>query len=589
MSKIIDYFKNLTWDDILHIITSWYGILFITCFVILIIYFICFLSINPKKSKKRMMAKTLNVVRHYSIHYKENYVYTFDKFRLKNGRRKSFEWFYDTFSLKDRKRVEVWLKELQKENHSVPHHLELHIKIKNVNTTIFTVISVSSINYDKGIIHLESRVFPNIKKTSNIRKRDRVITHYKELPDIISQNKTAPKNIFLIRLYSINELDDLSRINHLVITLIISRLLKYCSKTRFISLLNQNEILILDFKITTKNEAYALSHTLSAEISKILFLSSIYEDYEYKIGIVQKKECSATLNEEIKLAREMSILAQNDESNAVEIIYDENTHQNNNNKDESILKDIRNYMDKRLFNCSYIPILNTYDSAIFGYMCELVAPNALINNVEDMLEYASKTNFLTELIRILYIETNKVFNLNTNLNRFVYTTMLLKPSYYLSFIDVYNHTEKPNHTKTIFIIEDDDLYEDQQKALQIIKELKKVGMCLGLKITSTNLDLTPEIMRSFDFFFLYEESFKKAYEAQNQILYGDMISRLSFYSAQIISVNISSWPLIDFACKHSIKHLSSPLFAEGTKILPQIDSKRINKFSSICKRYEIKR
>ena len=99
MSKIIDYFKNLTWDDILHIITSWYGILFITCFVILIIYFICFLSINPKKSKKKMMAKTLNVVRYYSIHYKENYVYTFDKFRLKNGRRKSFEWFYDTFSL----------------------------------------------------------------------------------------------------------------------------------------------------------------------------------------------------------------------------------------------------------------------------------------------------------------------------------------------------------------------------------------------------------------------------------------------------------------------------------------------------------
>lgn len=587
MEEIIEYFKNMTFDEVLRIARSWYGILFISCILILLIFFISALCFNVKKSKKRIMAKTMNVVRLFVIHYKENYVYSFDKFNLKKKRKEPLEWFYNTFSQKDRKRVEVWLSELQKEDHKVPHHLELQIKIKTSKQPVFTVISVSSINYDKGIIHLESRVFPNIKKATKSKQKNS-ITHYKELPSILAQNTTSPKNLFFIRLYSTNELDDFSRVNHIIITLILSRLLKYCSSTRHICLLNSNEILILDLKLTTKNEAYALSHTLSSEISKVLFLSSIYDDFEYKIGIVQKKDCSPSLSEEIKLAREMSILAQNDDSNEDWVLFDESTSYKSSNLNP-IINNIRNLMDRRLFTCKYTPILNTYDCSVFGYLCDLSAPNALVNSIEDMQDYASKSNFLTELNRILYIETNQVFNFNTNLNRFVYTTMNLNPSQYLSFIDFYTHTENPKHVKTIFIIEDSNLENDQQIALTIIKELKKVDMCLGLKITSTNLDLIPEIMKSFDFFFLYEDSFKKVYESQNQILYGDMISRLSFYSAQIISVNISSWPLIDFSCKYSIKHISSPLLSTSSKSLPIIDNKKLNKFNNICRRYESKR
>ena len=586
MSEIIDFFKNMTWEKFLSLLSKWYVIVFLLCFLTILVFFIITLSLNRKKDHKVMMQKNLNIVRLFSIHYKENYVYSIDKFDFRRKRKESLDWFYNSFTPQDKLRVVVWLSELQKEDHKVPHHLELHVKVKNIKQPIFCVISVSSINYEEGIIHIESRLFPNIKKNSRSKKKHiDTITHYKDLPDVLALHPLSPKSVFLIKLYSTNELDDeQSSVNHLIITLIISHLARYCSDTRKICLLNSNEILVVDFKITTKNEAYALSHTLSNEISKILFLSSIYDDYEYRIGIVQTRECSINLAEEIRLAREMSIYARSDESNSNAAIYDENLNLQNDNQ-SSIIKNIRNYMDRRLFSCKYVPILNTYDGSIFGYHCELYAPGALLNSIEDMQEYAIRNNFLTELNRILYLETNQVFNFNTNLNRFVYTTLGLKPSQYLSFIDLYTHSETPNQVKTIFIIEDSDLVEDQQRALEIIKELKKNGMCLGLRITSTNLDLIPDIMKIFDFFFLGEESFKNAYEAQQQILYGDMLTRLSFYSAQIISTNISSWPLIDFACRNSIKHVSSSLFGVDSKQLPIIDNKKLNKFNNIAKHY----
>jgi uncharacterized protein YutD len=586
MDKIIEFFQQLTPEKVLNLLQKWYVIVFISCFLVILIFFIITCCKNTKKQKKMMLQKNLSIVRLFAIHYEDNYVYSIDKFNFKNQRKESLEWFYNSFTPQDKLRLVVWIKELKKENNKVPKHLELHVQVKGVKQPIFCVISVSSVNYEQKVIHMESRLFPNIKrinKKNHFSKNN--ILHAKELPELLSAHNSSIKNIFLIRLYSTNELDaEDSRINHLVMTLIMSRLVRYCSDVRQIISLNANEIVIIDFKMASKNEAFAFSHTISNEISKVLFLSSEDEEFNYKIGIVQRKDCSVNLAEEIKLAREMSIYAESAGNDTNSIIYDENLSYQNHNQ-EAIIKDIKNKMDRRQFSCRYTPILNTYDGSIFGYNCELFAQKALVGSISDMQDYASHNNFLTDLNRILYIETNKVFNYGNSLNRFVYTTMDLKPSQYLSFIDIYTHSEAPKHVKTIFIIEDNDLIEDQQKGLSIIKELKKYDMSLGLKLTSTQLELNPDIMKSFDYFFLYEETFSNVVDSQQQILYGDMISRLSFYSAQIISLNISSWTLIEFACKSGIKHVSSSLFGTSIKELPSVDIKKTNKLINVGKHY----
>ena len=92
-------------------------------------------------------------------------------------------------------------------------------------------------------------------------------------------------------------------------------------------------------------------------------------------------------------------------------------------------------------------------------------------------------------------------------------------------------------------------------------------------------------MSAFDFFFLSEESFPKAFESQEQIFYLDMLSRLSFYTGQVIAQDISSWTLIDFACKNGIKHVSSPIFNQATKKLPEIENKKVNKLINMGKHY----
>ena len=110
--------------------------------IFLIIYF--FQIRNYRKS----LVSGKNNVRIYSIHYNENKVLVFDKHNLKNHRSHDLSWLYESVSQSDQLRLKVWLSELKRVDHKVPHHIEIHVYIKGIRQNIFSVLEVSSINYE---------------------------------------------------------------------------------------------------------------------------------------------------------------------------------------------------------------------------------------------------------------------------------------------------------------------------------------------------------------------------------------------------------------------------------------------------------
>ena len=170
MEQIKDFFKDFTFKKLLELLGNTYVIIFSLMLLLLIglLIFIC-LTIRTKKLKQ-VVSYEDNNVRYFSIHYDRDYVYSVDKRNLNKKRKENIEWFYSCFAPGEKVRLEVWLNELMKENHTAPNHLEVSTKVKGNKSLIFTVIDVTHINYEKKIIHLESRLFPSIQKLKRKNK-----------------------------------------------------------------------------------------------------------------------------------------------------------------------------------------------------------------------------------------------------------------------------------------------------------------------------------------------------------------------------------------------------------------------------------
>lgn len=584
MDKIREFFKDFTFDKLLKLLTDTYVIIFLCMFILLIVIFVLTCLLIRTKKLKQICTYEDNNVRFFTIYYDKDYVYSVDKRNLSSKRKENIEWFYNCFDPGEKLRLKVWLAELMKEDHTAPNHLEVSTKVKNIKFPVFTVIDVTHINYEQKIIHLQSRLFPTIKKTRRKNTRNNVV-YYTDMPKLLLDFEDNPRTLFLIRLSNLDTLDKgRTDFDFTLFTLLISRLVKFLSPSRYLCQLKSNEIVVVDFKMRTKNEAIALGHNFAKVIKKTLGLSSIDEYVSYKIGINQEKKQESDFTTLTRFAREVAIYAETNNISTDVLIYDHSSIRQQENVAQ-IINNIKRNIDRRLFSCRYTPILNVKDGKLFGYDCLLSAPKSVVLSISSMLEYASNNNFLIDLLRVLYLETNRAYSFSyshASYNQFV--TFPIKLSFYEEIIEIFTRIERPKNVNTIFILNDKDIDDiDTKETIEILKKLKHHNLTIGLEITSNSLILTPEILKQFDYFIINGKSFSKVQESQNLILFSDMIARLGSYKGTIIATELQSWTYIELFTHLNINYISSPLFSQSDRNLPSIDQRKINKLINIAK------
>jgi hypothetical protein len=290
MEKIIDIIKGITFDDILRGLKHWYTFAILFCILSIIVLLILTCVLFKPDALKKQAKNTENSITFVSIYYEDKRIFTINDHNPKIPYKEYIDTFLGHFTKdKDDKRVALWLNELEKENHTVPHHLEVHT-ISNKKQPIYTILNVTFINYEKKIIHLEMRKFPNIKKIKKRKNSKIYVKHNNEMAELVSNNLHKPITLYLLRITTKNSKDVVeSRLDHMTMTYAISRLTKYLSPTRYMCLLKTNEIVVVDLKMIPKNEAIALGHNLYSDMSKNIALTAFRQQYNYKVSIVQEK------------------------------------------------------------------------------------------------------------------------------------------------------------------------------------------------------------------------------------------------------------------------------------------------------------
>lgn len=575
MDKIIEFFQNLNFDKFISYLKDYRFWIVIAAIVLLIILSITVIIYYKKDYKRIALNYEDYNTRYFSIHYDEQYVYSVDDKTLTKKRKENLDWFYSSFIPQDKLRVIVWINALQKEDTKASNYLEVHTKIQFPKRNVYTILTVTSINYEKKIIHIESRIFPNIKKSRMELGRKLNIKNEKDMPTLLNERKDSPCTMFLCQLFT--EENNSTKITNILVTILLSRLLKFTSKNRLICSTENNYITIVSFNSCTDVEVSSLGNKIAKEISRILFLSSISNNISFKIGIIKDSNREYDFYKLISIGEEITNYAYQNELSSNVIIYNQNMNYQIEQDSEDI-DELKSVINENLFTQTITPILNT-KGQIFGYDINFNVISDKIKSFEELQTIALENNYTFELESVFYRNAHSLFIGHApKTNQHILFD--IKPDCCNYIKDIIASNQSAKKAQTIFVLKDYDVNDDLITKLQ---ELETSGINFALEITSTTLTLSAELMKIFPYFILRETTFDSNFTGQYLAFFSDMVNRISTYKGKIIATGISSWSNIEILLNLNVGLISSKQIAQSTAGMPTIDDKRIEKLISLKK------
>lgn len=573
----------------LYISKYWLFVIFLLFFFILCIYFIYTMSLSKKnKSYLKDLTSGKNNMRIFTIHYLENFIYVVDKKNFKGKKKQTFKWFYNSFTNEDSLRVKVWINEIIRNDRSVKNNLEVHTLIKKSRTPIFSILTCTGIDRKSGLIHIESHLFPRIRKNRIIYKEDNSIISYNEMINLIDKSKKGKLNLFLIKLFTIDSSKKKNSLsNKVLMTTIMSHTKELLKKNMIMTLSDQNEILILETRARGKSKSISFAHDLSLVVLKLLYLNSVHEAFQYRISIATKKNEIQKFNSLIEQSRKM--VDDSQENNHQVIIYN-STINNDDNNNQIVSEKIKYIIKNEMVNIQYTPLVNCTNGHIGGFNTDIIVKSNLFNSFVEIEDNAANYGLIHDLLSMVYYKINDVY-----INKYFITTekrrlfMDVKIQFYKEIISIVESIETPENVKTIFVLNDKDINKEAMSnnkfLMNALEELNKYpNIRLGLEFTSTSLEINSEILKKFNYFiFDYKESFANLFSStQDQILLQSLVNTLMGYSQiQLTALNLTSWQAIDYFSSLGFKYVSGPYFGQEVNKLPSIETKKINKLLSL--------
>ena len=132
----------------------------------------------------------------------------------------------------------------------------------------------------------------------------------------------------------------------------------------------------------------------------------------------------------------------------------------------------------------------------------------------------------------------------------------------------------------VLVFEDNDVqsFSQESDVTSVLSSLKEANILFALLPTKLSLDLSSELTKLFDYFIIDENIFQDLLSnSKHQILFQDLIQKLSSYNKELIGVNIASWQSFEYYIRQHITCYSTDILGYSFDTLPVIDEKKLNK------------
>ena len=583
--------KWFDFSDIAFVIFFIISIIIGLLFTAIIVTFIVSSGRNHRYVERIQAEST--TVRIYVIDAKNNSVVYFNRSDLKDKKQSDMNTFYSHFHINDIDKIKSWIISICTNYKTADKYLEADVLVNHGKYMYFSLLKLLKYDPNEGIIHLESFILKYItpNNATNKKKKKALFTGVVKrstMESLIVKEKSLKGFTFAIRFYYIRQkVLSNDKIERYMIMTLKNVIYPYASNPRVSRQIidsGDNELLLFDLRIASRDEAMILATSIAHNVKKCIGVNGFSESINFSIGVVENAQYYQDLDSMISKAQEACISAQHNgqevllyQKQATPLVETERYRQ-----------EVENLMRPNSLRFLFRPIFDVSKRRTLGYFEYVKAYDSPFASFAEMSKYAARVGLNREFFALISRYVIPKFASERQEDHWrLFMTVSLQDIDHMS--EVLNQIPQTKNVHLVLVFNEQEINENSSHLELLndsLKALRNNHFELAMLMKDKNLLLDPSVYTNFDYFVAGSMMIGEI-RKNNRIRLSihSLIESLLKYHRPIIATDLESWQAIELIIKSGVSIVSSETVSSSNDMLLPIEKKKIDKLIAMDDSY----
>ena len=570
-----------------------------TVLVLLVLSFLTFLFISlalssnrDRKYLERLQTES-TTLRIFIVDMKNNSVVYFNRSDLRNKKQIDLNTFYSHFHNNDIDKIKSWIFSICTDYKTADKYLEADVIVNHGKATFFSLLKLLKYDPNEGIIHLESFILKYITPNNapNKKKKKSLFTGVVKrstMESLIVKEKSLKGFTFAIRFYYIRQkVLSNDKIERYMIMTLKNVIYPYSANPRISRQIidtGDNELLLFDLRIASRDEAMVLATSIAHSIKKCIGVNGFADSINFSIGVVENAQYYQDLDSMIIKAQEACMSAQHHGQEI--LLYQKQAAPLV--EIDRYREEVENLMRPNSLRYLFRPIFDVTKRRTIGYFEYVKAYNTPFTSFAEMSKYAAKVDMSKEFFAMIarYVVPKFASEKQEDYWRLF---MLVSLQDIDHMAEILNQIPQIHDIHLVLVFNEQEINENSghlELLNDSLKALRTEGFELAMLMKDKNLLLDPSVYTNFDYFVAGSMMIGEI-RKNNRIRLSihSLIESLLKYHRPIIATDLEGWQAIELIIKSGVSIVSSETISSSNDMLLPLDKKKVEKLITIDDSY----
>lgn len=562
--------------------------------IILFAFFITTFAVMEHKNNvyQHKLKDESNTTRIFIIDIKKNVVTYFNRSDIRNKKTMDLSEFYSRFHQNDTDKVKNWIFSICFDAKKAEQYLEADVLVNRGKYSYFCLLKLLKYDVSVGLIHIESHLLRFITPINTTNKKRRGVTSgvvkRSQMAQLITKDKSLRGFTFAIRFFYIRQkVLSNDKIERYMVMTLKNEIYPFASNPkvpRQILESADNELLLFDMRIPTREDAIHLATSISHSIKKCISVNGFYESVNFSIGIVEDAQYYQDFDTIVAKAQEACINAQ--QNNQDIYLYQKSAGQ---------MLELNKYSEQidnllKPGNLRYLfrPIIDVERKRVLGYFDYVKGYNTPFSNFAEMSKYAAKVGKNRELFATVakYILPKFASEKQSDIIKLFFLVSLVDIDH---MVEILPQISAIKQLRLVLVFDEQEVNENANQ-LELfnnaMERLHEQGFEIALLLKDKNLLLDTSVYTGFDYFVAGAAMIGEIKENNRiRLSIHSLIEQLLKYRKPIIATDLEGWQSIELIIKSGVTKVSSEAISASNDMLLPVDAKKIEKLAAMDGNY----
>ena len=554
-------------------------------------FLIISLILSSRKDYKYIerMKTESTTIRVFVIDVKKNSVIYFNRSDLRNKRQIDLNSFYSHFHTNDVDKIKNWIYAICTNYKTADRYLEADVIVDHGRTTYFSLLKLMKYDPNEGVIHIESFILKYITPNNAPSKKKKKspytgVVKRSTMESLITKEKSLKGFTYAIRFYYVRQKvlsnDKIERYMIMTLKNVIYPFASNQRISRQIIDTGDNELLLFDLRIASRDEAMVLATSIAHSIKKCIGVNGFSDSINFSVGVVENAQYYQDLDSMILKAQEACMSAQHHGQEI--LLYQKQAAplvELNRYREE-----VENLMQPNSLRYLFRPIFDVKKNRTVGYFEYVKAYNTPFTSFAEMSKYAAKVDMSKEFFAMIarYVIPKFASEKQEDYWRLF---MLVSLQDIDHMYEILSQIPQSKLIHLVLVFNEQEINENASNLELLNDSLKKLRSGhyeLAMLMKDKNLLLDPSVYYNFDYFVagsMMIGEIKKNNRVRLSI--HSLIESLLKYHRPIIATDLEGWQAIELIIKSGVSIVSSETISSSNDMLLPLDRKKIEKLMTM--------